>query len=221
MPNKTFFNLPEQKRQRIEEFAAEEFAKYGYQAFSITKIVKRTGIAKGSFYQYFKDKHDLFLHLVTLAEEEKMLFFKNRQPSKQENKDLFAYLRWLLKEGLEYASVKSQLNQAVSRVILGEGFFLDESFKKMRKASSRMFTEMFEQAYKNEIIENKIHPSVAAFIVEVIFNSLGLFILNQQKINQEDLVQNSIDWLCSEKSKQIIEEILYVLENGMRKKTEK
>lgn len=221
MPKKTFFNLPKQKRQFIEEVAAEEFAKYGYKAFSITKMVKRADIAKGSFYQYFTDKHDLFLHLVSMAEKEKMAFFQDRQLSKQEGKDFFSYLRWLFKEGFEYASIKSQLNQAVSRVMLGEGLFLDESFKKMRKASSQMFKEMFEQACKNGIIENNIHPSVAAFIVEVIFNSLGLFILNQQKVNQKDLLQDSIDWLCSERSQKILEEILYILENGMRKKIEK
>ncbi|MFH1469233.1 MAG: TetR/AcrR family transcriptional regulator [Pseudomonadota bacterium] len=64
MPRSTFRNLPEAKRARIAEAAIEEFAERGYGGASISAIVARAGIAKGSFYQYFENKADLFRWLV-------------------------------------------------------------------------------------------------------------------------------------------------------------
>ena len=61
MPYETFFNLPEEKRQTIFDILLEEFAENDYNSVSISRIVNRAGIAKGSFYQYFEDKKDLFL----------------------------------------------------------------------------------------------------------------------------------------------------------------
>lgn len=67
MPSETFFNLPEDKRQRFIDAAVDEFSSRPYDQASITRIVKRLGIAKGSVYQYFDGKLDLFTWLVHQA----------------------------------------------------------------------------------------------------------------------------------------------------------
>jgi AcrR family transcriptional regulator len=64
MPKPTFHNLPEEKRQRLIELAIDEFAERPYEQASISRIVARAGIAKGSVYQYFEDKFDLYRWLV-------------------------------------------------------------------------------------------------------------------------------------------------------------
>ena len=72
MPKDTFFNLPEDKRTLICDVAIDEFAEYPFDQASINRIVAKSGIAKGSFYQYFEDKKDLFLHIMQLIAEEKI-----------------------------------------------------------------------------------------------------------------------------------------------------
>ena len=47
MPKETFLNLPDQKRQMIEDAAIDEFAAWGYDNASITRIVEACQIAKG------------------------------------------------------------------------------------------------------------------------------------------------------------------------------
>lgn len=64
MPKQTFFNLPEEKRRRIVDCAVGEFAEHGYNMASISRMVAAAGIAKGSFYQYFEDKEDLYAHVI-------------------------------------------------------------------------------------------------------------------------------------------------------------
>jgi len=62
-PKPTFLNLSEEKRRRILQAASREFAEKGYSKASVNAIVKATGIAKGSLYQYFHGKEQLFLYL--------------------------------------------------------------------------------------------------------------------------------------------------------------
>ncbi|NLY51524.1 MAG: TetR/AcrR family transcriptional regulator, partial [Firmicutes bacterium] len=72
MPKDTFFNLPEDKRQRIIDAAIDEFAHRSFHDARITAIVDAAGIAKGSFYQYFEDKKDLFKYIIGLIAERKI-----------------------------------------------------------------------------------------------------------------------------------------------------
>jgi len=72
MPKQTFFNLLDEKRQKIIDVAIEEFAVNGYAQTSINSIVERADIAKGSIYQYFNDKKDFYLYLVTYVKESYM-----------------------------------------------------------------------------------------------------------------------------------------------------
>ena len=65
MPKSTFHNLPSTKRQRIIDLAIDEFSTHPYRQASLSRIVSRAGIAKGSMYQYFANKYDLYHWLVT------------------------------------------------------------------------------------------------------------------------------------------------------------
>ena len=66
MCTETFLHLPEEKRNRFLEASWEEFTSVSYSEASINQIVRRAGVPRGSFYQYFTDKQDLLLHLLDL-----------------------------------------------------------------------------------------------------------------------------------------------------------
>ncbi|MCL2068913.1 MAG: TetR/AcrR family transcriptional regulator [Oscillospiraceae bacterium] len=76
MPKQTFFNLPREKSDHIMHAAIAAFSERGYHDTSITCIVDRAGIAKGSFYQYFEDKDDLYLHILHMIAKRKLDVFK-------------------------------------------------------------------------------------------------------------------------------------------------
>lgn len=64
MPKPTFHNLPETKRRRLVDSAIDEFAAHAYPEASLDRIAARAKVSKGSLYQYFEDKADLYRHLV-------------------------------------------------------------------------------------------------------------------------------------------------------------
>ena len=63
MCSETFLRLPEEKKSRFLEAAWEEFTRVPFADASINKIVLRARVPRGSFYQYFESKDDLFAYL--------------------------------------------------------------------------------------------------------------------------------------------------------------
>lgn len=64
MPKLTFYNLPKEKQQLLIEAAQQEFSNASLSEASIANIVKTAGISRGSFYQYFEGKEDLYFYLL-------------------------------------------------------------------------------------------------------------------------------------------------------------
>ena len=60
MPSQTYFNLPKEKQERIMDAIISEMGVHDYDAFNIASVIRQSKIPRGSFYQYFVDKDDLF-----------------------------------------------------------------------------------------------------------------------------------------------------------------
>ncbi|HEK9099655.1 TetR family transcriptional regulator [Bacillus pfraonensis] len=64
MPKQTFFHLSKDKQDILIQSAKEEFSRVPLHEASIANIIKNAGIPRGSFYQYFDNKEDLFFYLL-------------------------------------------------------------------------------------------------------------------------------------------------------------
>src|SRR5688572_13690726 len=65
MPTSTFVALPAARRARLVDEAIVEFSGRAFSEASLSEIARRAQIPKGSFYQYFEDKLDLYRWLLT------------------------------------------------------------------------------------------------------------------------------------------------------------
>jgi len=72
MPRPRFNKLSLQKRERILEASAKEFAANGYDGASLNQILDAAGISKGAAYYYFDDKADLYATTVLHYSQELM-----------------------------------------------------------------------------------------------------------------------------------------------------
>ena len=75
MPKQTFFNLPEHKKKKLLESAEIEFARVPLFEASIANIIKMAGVSRGSFYQYFEDKDDIYFYLVDEKVKTAIMYF--------------------------------------------------------------------------------------------------------------------------------------------------
>lgn len=211
MPKQTFHNLPEEKRQNIISAAIEEFAEYGLENASTNRIVENSGISKGSFYQYFEDKQDVFMHLLRVLEQEKTDFFKDKHPPAG-NMDTFEYFRWMIKTGMEFNTTHTLLTQAVSRVLFGEGMYYGNTFADLRERTSKTLKAMIQQAIKNGEVDPSVDVDLAVMIMETWSNAISTYILNEG-MKQKDIMK----WVRSAKTQEKIDKMLYVMEYGLRK----
>jgi len=67
MPQKTFNNLSPERQREIVNVALEEFSLNDYESASLSAIINRLGLAKGSFYRYFESKEELYCYLQSFC----------------------------------------------------------------------------------------------------------------------------------------------------------
>ncbi|MFZ7104105.1 MAG: TetR/AcrR family transcriptional regulator [Peptococcaceae bacterium] len=89
MPKRTFNRLDDDKKERVMRAAIEEFQAHGFEKAKIEVIAKKAGVAKGSIYQYFDDKKELFLYSVTWTLEYFMKVIDRQTPLK--DMDVYDY----------------------------------------------------------------------------------------------------------------------------------
>ncbi|MGG0670324.1 TetR/AcrR family transcriptional regulator [Lederbergia citrisecunda] len=73
MPKQTYYNLSDEKKERIRKATYEMFINTNYEDVHIREIARKSDISIGSFYQYFYDKEDLYLHFFTEVEMKYMM----------------------------------------------------------------------------------------------------------------------------------------------------
>jgi len=89
LPKRTFNRLDDDKKERVIRAAIEEFQMHGFEKAKVESIAQNAGVAKGSIYQYFEDKKELFLYSVTWAIEYFMKIIDRQTPLK--DMDVYEY----------------------------------------------------------------------------------------------------------------------------------
>ncbi|MFQ9515666.1 MAG: TetR family transcriptional regulator [Eubacterium sp.] len=148
MPKSTFYRISEEKRNRIVNAARHEFMNVPYNEVSINRIIKEAEIPRGSFYQYFDGKEDLF-HFVL-----------------QEHKSNF--LRILIEEidkadGDLFKSVENQIDRIIE-------FVYHDNSGKVRMLFSEPW--IFETIWRAIIKDQACKGDVSCGLVDRIDDSL-------------------------------------------------
>lgn len=67
MPSSTFFNLPHEKKERVEHALLDEFSRAPLSQAQVSNIVQSAHIARGAFYRYFDDLTDAYRYMLAQA----------------------------------------------------------------------------------------------------------------------------------------------------------
>lgn len=100
MPKQTFLNLNPAKRHNIENAFYREFTIHKFDDASISSVLKVLGLAKGSFYQYFENKEDLFKYLMQHCFEKKMQCLSHVK--REDFQTFWGFWRAMYTEGLQF-----------------------------------------------------------------------------------------------------------------------
>jgi len=218
MPNQTFFNLSEEKRQKITELAIAEFAAADYNSASITNIVKQARIAKGSFYQYFEDKNDLYLYIIDLASQQRIAFIQaaRQQPlSKLEPKDFFEELRWMFTTSTQFIVKHPQFNQIIHRAYYGDSPVKEVALKRVLAAYRQPIHTLVSKGIANGDLRSDLDPDFATFIVLTAANSLRYFIPEKLGLDTRQLAENETVAIDMQAAEKIFDQLISMFKHGM------
>lgn len=182
MPKATYFNLPEDKRELLFSLAADEFAENDYENASISRIVAKAGIAKGSFYQYFADKLDLYQFLLDEGIRLKMEFLETHPPP-DSTMNVFAYLRWLFKVGLDYQFIHPKLAKVAQRALYGKSPIQPQLNERIRTQSLAYLGNLVRTGIANGQLSPDMDADAAAFVLYAVSKELGDYLMHRLGID--------------------------------------
>lgn len=214
MPQQTFFNLPEEKRQQILQVAIDEFAENDYDNVSISRIVARAGIAKGSFYQYFADKDDLYGYVLGLMADAKTQFMSLDHPDPNHT-GIFAYLRWMAEVGVAFQMAHPQLSKIAARAARGN-FFPRAFNTSMREQTQMFYGRLVEVGKAQGDIAPDVDPQVAAVIFDGALTGVSNFMLDKFARGEIVLRLDADDMFNMPEITAIFSAAVDLLEQGMR-----
>ena len=214
MPKQTFFNLPEEKRERIIRLAIEEFAVHDYDLASISRIVTKANIAKGSFYQYFEDKRDLYLYLVELASSEKNALLHGQKPPDSQM-GLFETIRWLFSINLRFQFTHPHLNRVAYRALYGNNPLRIETMALLKENAASYYRDLIRRGIEQGDLDPELDADLAAFILGAVFNEFGDYLLKELEVDLLSLIDEQIPTDAYEKMMGEVDKLLEILNKGL------
>lgn len=165
MPTSTFHNLDESKRKQIFDACVDEFASHTFSEASINQIIKAANISRGSFYQYFADKEDCYMYLLTEMVKEKMVMFKDVVAT-NDNDTVFDEYEAMFDKAILWIEKKPQYYQIGVKMDMDNSEFIRKLLKG-NLASLDYFATLIRRDQQRGIIRMDIVPEI---LTEMLFS---------------------------------------------------
>lgn len=171
MPKDTFFNLDGAKQRRVLDAAIDEFSKQRFSEASINQIVKNADISRGSFYQYFDGKEDLYIYMLKQIGMEKLDIIKGVGELKPEGDFFEGYMR-MFEAALEWSIKKPRYYRIGMLMEIDDSRFVRELCKALPEGF-----HMLKDMVKRDIRLGRIRDDVDPGLVVDIIYTLNLHLL--------------------------------------------
>ncbi len=213
MSKPTFEQLPAAKRQRIIDIAITEFAEHPYAVASVSRIAAQAGIAKGSIYQYFEHKQDLFLFLLDHATQTQLQLLRELAPPDPEI-GFFDLLRWQMSASVRVGLAMPQLVRLLYRATTGDLPFHDEVIRRLRSTGEDHLLQLLRRGVERGEIEPALDLELAAFLIKSLTSELGALIARRQNLSAQVAITD-IAQLSGPEAEQIYDAVLNMLLYGL------
>ncbi len=180
MPKQTFINLPKKKKDNILNEAMLEFGHYGFDLASIQRIIEQSGISRGSFYQYFEDKADIFGEVLIEISARKMKYLEPVLESKEEY-GLFELIEKLVMQAVEFGMddpLAFQIGKDLltSKTLNVKEFMIslkEEIYKKNHICPESLYLKAIENSIKRGEISTKYSIEMILFYAQVMIDKMS------------------------------------------------
>ncbi len=190
---------PQQERaiatkSKIVNAGLELFSSSGYHKTSSKQIAKAAGVSIGIFYNYFKDKKDLFLTIVSI----------NAGQIHKEVLDLFRNADWKRAEGREIIEkiitfsrdahrINPDFHKEFNRMKDEDSDFSDHFAKEMDRITSETVRILKQKQGMLRITDIEAAGRIVILCLEEVIHSIAL---NRSPIEENRILKSLTDMLC-------------------------
>ncbi|MFP4478278.1 MAG: TetR family transcriptional regulator [Candidatus Izemoplasmatales bacterium] len=190
MPKQTFFNLKKEKKEKIIEAAINEFADKTYEMVNLSDIIKQAKIPRGSFYQYFEDKKDLYFYLLEIIQETKMTYLSDAMTN--QNIPFTDLIEELYDRGVIFAIDHPKYVQLFDKLLKNRNEIYDQIIKNSKDFAINFYSKLIDRDKEKGLIKENIHTKTLAKLVTDLTSNVTLNELetNNPKENYQMMKEN-------------------------------
>ncbi|KUO52049.1 MAG: hypothetical protein APF76_02610 [Desulfitibacter sp. BRH_c19] len=192
--DKAMMNVPEiesmGKREQILEAAIKVFAYKGFSNAKVEEIANEAQVGKGTVYEYFKSKQDLFQEMFKYIHS---LYFHEFVVDAANKTSFKEKIKYMLEANIKFTNEHREM----SRIFLSEHPPLDEKFKKWVLDMHDDYL-LFLQKYITEAISKdeikEMDPCLLAKIIAAVITFFGKnMMMNETEMADSDISKLSAD----------------------------
>lgn len=213
MPTQTFWNLSAEKRDRLVALAVDEFANHNYDSASLSRIVARAGVAKGSMYQYFADKRDLFLYIFDYAS--RSLLEAVEHEGGEPGLPFFATLRRQMSGSTRAALAHPQLARIVQRAYLAPPPFVAELIAQGQAIKHDYFRRLIDRGIARGELRADVPSALALLVVNAVTEALGPMLIEIIGLDADAVVDGDAALFATPAAEELYDQIIGILRNGL------
>jgi len=207
LPTNTFINLDKDKKDKIIEAALNQFSEKQYEQVNISDIIKTAKIPRGSFYQYFNDKEDLYLHLISGIRDKKMQFLEE-DINNSENLRFIDLIKKLYMDGVRFAIKYPKYVKMMDFLLKNRNQIYDKIMKDNLLIAENLYASLIEKDKAKGYIKKDIDTRTFAKIVVQLTSNIAIEELNLE--NEEESYQKMLEQN---------EKVLKIIEYGVLERT--
>jgi AcrR family transcriptional regulator len=203
IPTETFNNLSKDKKDRIINAAINEFAEQDFEHSKLSRIIKDSKIPRGSMYQYFEDKLDLYIYIFGIIRDEKLVYMRDLLPN-PEVLPFVELFRELYKRGIKFALDNPKYASIGLNLFKSRGLAYEKLLKDNLELAKKFYVDYIETDKKLGRIDPNIDSGVFA---DLVLDMTSNIVLDELEINDLEV--------STKKMMHRVDQIIYIFKKGI------
>jgi AcrR family transcriptional regulator len=192
MPSQTFFNLPDDKKNRIIDAITDELGLHTYEHINIQNIIKQAKIPRGSFYQYFEDKDDMYDFFLSHIKNLKFQFWG---PLFELETDItfIERFRQIYIKGIAFEKAYPKLVKVAKNVANSDVLKQRPIYQEGLKQAQFMYESYIIKDQEKGLIRKDIDPKLLSTVLNEFMSKITLEELSKTTSNLETVEQKATE----------------------------
>ncbi|UYZ00959.1 TetR/AcrR family transcriptional regulator [Peribacillus frigoritolerans] len=174
----------EKTREKILQISLKLFSEKGYEKVTVDEIVKKSGTSKGSFYQHFSAKSDIFLVRFIEVDDYYREVFRSFPVDMDATEKLFIFIRKLMR------FLEVEMGKDLMKVIYSSALDSKEHtyFLNSNRSLFKIIRSLIEEAKEqNDICTDQSVNEISQLIIQSLMGIIYHWGLNNSEQSLESL----------------------------------